>query len=67
MQEYSIEYSLFVHPAKTQTATFYFTLEATSDIAVHSAAQSLFIGWRVISITALGQDNLRRVVWSIYE
>ena len=67
MQEYSIEYSLFVHPAKTQTATFYFKMEATSDTAVHSAAQSIFVGWRVISITALGDDNLRRVVWSMYE
>jgi hypothetical protein len=67
MKEYSIEYSMFVHPAQNQTATFYFTLEATSDTTAKLVAQNLFPDWRVTSITTLEPNNVRKEVWSMYE
>lgn len=64
MKEYSIEYSMFVHPAQTQEATFYFTVEATSDVAIRAIAPGLFPDWRVTSITASEAGSVTRSVWN---
>lgn len=64
MKEYSIEYSMFVHPAQNQTAVFYFTVETTSDAAAKQVAATLFPEWRVTSITCVDDGNVRRSVWN---